>query len=152
MRLEVNRRWFSETATVGELWVDGKFFCYTCEDRIRAPGLKVKGETAIPEGEYTVVLSFSPRFGRLMPEIQDVPGFVGIRIHSGVGPHHTEGCLCVGEEIVKEWETSARPSDILRRSRAAFDRLFKAMLACHRTMRIRFTNVDPPAGLLEGGS
>ena len=43
---------------------------------------KVYGKTCIPNGTYTVVLSYSNRFKRVLPELLDVPHFLGIRIHS----------------------------------------------------------------------
>lgn len=44
---------------------------------------KVKAETAIPCGTYPLKLTHSPRFGRVLPLVENVPGFVGIRIHAG---------------------------------------------------------------------
>ncbi len=57
---------------------------------------KVKGATAIPVGEYPIVVTFSPKFGRPMPAIVGVPGFSGIRIHRGARAEHTEGCPLPG--------------------------------------------------------
>lgn len=66
--------------------------------------LKVKGATAIPIGEYPIVVTFSPRFGRPMPQILGVPGYAGIRIHGGVRgratEQHTEGCPIPGMRVI----------------------------------------------------
>lgn len=70
------------------------------EDKVRPPGVKVYAETAIAEGLYRVVLSESPHFGRITPEILDVPNFTGIRIHCGVRPANTKGCPLVSSKGV----------------------------------------------------
>jgi hypothetical protein len=116
MILHLVRRYFSEVSTVGTLYVDGEFCCWTLEDRTRE-GPKVPGETAIPEGTYKVVITPSVRFKRDLPLLQEVPGFSGIRIHPGNTAEDTEGCILVGQyhEI---------GSDAVGRSRLAFDALF----------------------------
>jgi hypothetical protein len=80
--------------TEGKLYIDGVFECYTVEDQIR--DVKVQGETAIPAGTYTVIMNMSQRFGIVMPLIENVPGFTGVRIHSGNSSKDTEGCIIVG--------------------------------------------------------
>lgn len=54
---------------------------------------KVQGKTAIPTGEYVVKTTWSNRFQRPMPLLHDVPGFRGIRVHTGNNADHTEGCM-----------------------------------------------------------
>lgn len=59
---------------------------------------KIDGRTAIPAGTYEVRDTWSPRFGKMMLEVIGVPGFQGIRIHSGNTADDTEGCLIPGLE------------------------------------------------------
>ena len=84
----------------GKFFVDKLFFGETLEDNDRyleAGGEKVYGDTAIPRGRYRVTLSMSRRFGRIMPEIHDVPGFTGVRIHGGNTDVDTHGCPLLGQ-------------------------------------------------------
>lgn len=116
MNLVLKRLHKTENSTVGELTVDGLFQCYTLEDIERE--VKIKSETAIPKGTYKVIINRSNRFKRLLPLLIDVPGFEGIRIHSGNSNHDTEGCILVGE---------TRSKDFIGKSRKAFNALFEKM-------------------------
>ena len=49
----------------------------------------------IPDGTYTVSVTYSPRFKKMMPLIAHVPGRSGIRIHGGIKPEHSTGCVLV---------------------------------------------------------
>lgn len=100
LKFDVWRRWLFSNESIGKLYESGVFAgIYTLEDEIRPPGQKVYGETAIPYGKYPLDLTWSPRFGRIMPLIDQVPGFTGIRIHSGVTDRDTDGCLLVGTGV-----------------------------------------------------
>ena len=81
--------------TIGSLLLDGDYFCDTLEDPVR--GAKMPGITAIPAGRYKVIVNRSPRFGRDLPRLLDVPGFEGILIHRGNTAKDTAGCILVGE-------------------------------------------------------
>lgn len=94
MELRLVREHFTETSTIGRLFVDNVFECYTLEDRVRP--VKVKGTTAIDKGRYEVVVTFSNRFRKKMPLLVDVPNFAGVRIHAGNTHKDTEGCILVG--------------------------------------------------------
>lgn len=98
MIIRILRRWFTDIATIGELYIDGKFFCYTLEDTTRKPGDKIGGQTAIPFGKYDFIVNYSPKFKKDMPLLLNVPGFEGVRLHAGLIPEHTEGCVLVGYE------------------------------------------------------
>lgn len=96
MNLKVVREPSKNDYTLGKLYIDGVFECHTIEDVIRPQGVKVQGKTAIPPGRYKLILSMSNRFQKLLPEVLNVPGFTGVRIHSGNTSLDTEGCLIVG--------------------------------------------------------
>lgn len=97
LKFDVWRRWLFANESIGKLYESGLFTqIYTLEDEIRPPGEKVPGETAIPYGKYPLDITWSNRFERLMPLIENVPGFTGIRIHDGINERYTDGCLLVG--------------------------------------------------------
>ena len=78
----------------------GSYFCDTLEPTWRDyehGAYKVKGRSAIPEGRYAVVISFSPKFQQWLPILLGVPKFEGIRIHAGNTSEDTEGCILVGQ-------------------------------------------------------
>jgi len=116
MKLLLKRLHRTENSTIGELSIDGKFECYTLEDKER--DVKIKGETAIAKGTYNVTITQSNRFKRLLPLLANVPNFEGVRIHAGNTNHDTEGCILVG---------TTRSKDFIGNSRVAFDKLFKKM-------------------------
>ena len=79
------------------------YFCDTLEPTWRdyAHGAyKVKGRSAIPEGRYAVVISWSPKFKQWLPILLGGPEFnkkwQGIRIHAGNTAKDTQGCILVG--------------------------------------------------------
>ena len=99
MKLKVERLWKKPGYTVGRLYVDGKFFCNTLEDTVRDLNRerKVPGKTAIPYGDYKVVFNWSPKFGRNLPRLLNVPAFEGILIHPGNTADDSSGCILVGK-------------------------------------------------------
>ncbi|HET6494530.1 MAG TPA: DUF5675 family protein [Thermoleophilia bacterium] len=97
------RHTFDPDWSLGTLYLDGRFQCFMLEDPARL-GLgfkKIPGVTAIPTGTYPVAITWSNKFERLLPLIQDVPGYTGVRIHPGNWPRQTEGCLLPGLGISK---------------------------------------------------
>lgn len=110
-------RFIVRPVTLGDLYVDGAWHCFTLEDqdrRLEAGGKKLTGQTAIPLGIYPVVIDMSQRFGRLMLHVLNVPQFDGVRIHAGNTTADTAGCILVGQDIDR---------DVLQRSRAALNEL-----------------------------
>lgn len=110
MNITLNRIAKKSKYTIGKLYIDGEYFCDTIEDTDRGltqtmtdtqiKSKKVHGQTAIPTGTYRVIISYSNKFKRQMPLLLNVPGFLGIRIHSGNTEKDTEGCLIVGKNKV----------------------------------------------------
>lgn len=93
----VVRTEFTPTYTMGKFYINNEYFCDTLEDTVREDGVKIYGETAIPAGIYSVIITFSPRFKRELPVLLDVPNFEGIRIHNGSYPKDSLGCILIGK-------------------------------------------------------
>lgn len=102
MIVTLKRYELGDDYTLGVMSIDGLFLGYTLEDKDRnleSGGEKVYGKTAIPRGRYELVMSFSNRFQRVMPEILSVPQFDGVRIHGGNTVEQTLGCPLLGAEV-----------------------------------------------------
>lgn len=139
LELLLDRKYKKETYTIGNLYVDGEWFCNSLEDKDRGLSqtmpleeikrLKVYGETAIPTGRYEVRMDIvSPKyngvkwykdnFGGRMPRLESVKGFSGILIHSGNTALDSNGCILVGMNKAK--------GKVLD-SRATFQKLWKIL-------------------------
>ena len=106
--------------TIGKLYIDGKYFCDTLEDKDRGLlqsmtkdeilKIKVKDQTAIPTGKYKIDMNtVSPRFGNsswaklykgIVPRLINVPGYSGVLIHPGNTSSDTSGCILLGQNKV----------------------------------------------------
>lgn len=99
-----------EKYTIGKFYIDGQYMCDTLEDTDRGlkqsmtleeiKKIKVYSQTAIPTGRYQIVWSYSNRFKKCLPLLLNVPGYEGIRIHSGNTEADTSGCLLLGQNKV----------------------------------------------------
>lgn len=106
MEIEVFRQWKGENSTLSTISVNGVRLGYVLEDvdrELKQDMLlsdilktKIHGRTAIPEGRYQVIITYSNRFKKLLPILINVPGFAGIRIHPGNTHQDTDGCLLPG--------------------------------------------------------
>lgn len=110
MELFLERRYLKREYTIGCLSVSGTRFCDTLEPEVRA--VKVPGHTAIPAGRYEVIVNRSPRFGRELPRLLDVPGFEGILIHRGNTVKDTAGCILVGENRKPGYMLNSTPYEL----------------------------------------
>ena len=116
MELILERIAKRKTYTIGKLYIrqqvmdeylpgtEDQYFCDTLEPTWRDyehGAYKVKGRSAIPEGRYAVVISYSPKFKQWLPILLGGPDFnrkwQGIRIHTGNCSEDTEGCILVGK-------------------------------------------------------
>ena len=137
MRLELRRIAKKPTYTIGKLYINEEYFCDTIEDTDRGlnsymsleevKAKKVKGKTAIPTDTYRVKITYSPRFKKDMPLIENVVGFDGIRIHSGNTAEDTEGCIIVGENKVV--------GKVIN-SKETYNKLFSILLQDKNNLRI----------------
>lgn len=134
-------RWyFSQKATIGSLFINDDFECFTIEDTDR--GLKqsmsldeinrkkIYGTTCIPYGRYQVIVSPSMRFSAkagkvvILPLIKDVPGYAGIRIHVANFATQILGCIAVGKSYGKDvvWSSKDAFNDLFPKINSAFDK------------------------------
>lgn len=121
MKLTLQRRFRGEKYTIGTLSIDGVRFCDTLEDadrdtnrngRFDGDEKKTAGITAIPNGTYPVIVNVSPRFGRELPRLLNVPDFEGVLIHRGNTPQDTAGCILVGENKAKGRVLNSTPYEV----------------------------------------
>lgn len=116
-KIKLKRTDYKETYTVGRLYINNNYFCDTLEDRCRdlSKEKKIYSQTAIPKGVYKLVISYSPRFKRLLPLLLDVPFFEGIRIHAGNSSKDTSGCILVGtvKDVEKDWISNSKSTEKL---------------------------------------
>ena len=106
MNIKVIREERTELSTIGSLYVNGQFFCYTLEDKDRGlkqsdsllfiNAKKIFGLTAIPSGLYKLIVNQSPKFKRLLPRILDIKGFDGVLLHRGNSASDSLGCILIG--------------------------------------------------------
>lgn len=129
MKLTLDRKWKKEEYTIGRLYVNGEYFCNTCEDTDRGldermelwqiRGKKIPTRTAIPMGTYTITLDvISSKFGKYefyervckgrLPRLLDVKGFDGILIHCGANAGNSAGCILVGDNTIKGGLTNSK--------------------------------------------
>ena len=119
MELILERIAKRKTYTIGRLYIqrhvddeylagtENQYFCDTLEPTWRDyknGAYKVKGRSAIPEGRYAVVISYSPKFKAWLPILLGGPEFnrkwQGVRIHAGNTAEDTEGCILVGKNKI----------------------------------------------------
>lgn len=120
MELLLDRKWKKDTYTIGIMYVNGQRFSETVEDKDRGlndkmplaeiKAKKVYGKTAIPTGTYDIQMTYSPKFagkafGRRyagkVPQMMNVKGYEGVRIHPFNTAEDSYGCVAVGKNSIK---------------------------------------------------
>ena len=126
MKLTLERKWCKSTYSIGNLYINGQYFCNTLEDVDRGltqdmpieeiEAKKVYGQTAIPVGLYEIKMTYSPKFHNRtwakltsgkVPQIMDVPGWSGVRIHPANEASQLLGCIAPGKNTKKGMVTSS---------------------------------------------
>jgi hypothetical protein len=117
------------STTVGLLYLNGFFYCYTLEDAHR--DVKIAGNTRIPSGKYEVDFNRAetdltikyrnnyPEWFTYHLEIKNIPGFRGVYIHNGGTHQDTEGCILVSDSM-----SVSDTAKSLTNSRNTFKRLY----------------------------
>lgn len=115
MEIRVRRIALKDTYTIGKMYIDGKYFCDCCEDKVRdlSKETKVPNKTAIPYGTYEITLDvksqkysdfnkypWAKEYNGYIPRLTNVPLFLGVLIHPGNTEYDTSGCLLCGENKV----------------------------------------------------
>ena len=117
-------------SSLGLLFVNGCFRCYTLEDEARSE--KVKGETRIPAGTYELAIRQAESgltiryrkkydFFKYHLWIKNVPGFEWIYMHIGNTDKSSDGCILVGDTV----DNNTFKDGFLGSSANAFERLYK---------------------------
>ena len=118
MEILIKRLWKKSNYTIGKVYIDGKYFSDCLEDTDRGLSsdmsldeikkIKVKDNTAIPVGLYDVLYTYSPRFKRMLPLINNVLGYEGVRFHAGNSIADTSGCILLGKNTKVGMVTESR--------------------------------------------
>lgn len=140
MNIILNRIAKKAKYTIGKLYINDQYFCDTLEDTDRGltqsmteqqiKSKKVYGETAIPTGTYKVIISYSNKFKKQMPLLLNVPGFAGIRIHSGNTEKDSLGCILVGKN---------KAVGKVLESRDTYSKLFSILQEANKKETIKIT-------------
>ena len=93
---------------------------------------------------YTVSVTMSPRFKRLLPIVNSVPGRSGIRFHVGTQPKHSSGCI-----LVPDRETEARLTQTLLQAQQQHETIYLEICDNRQPAHILQDPQDLPLPLLQ---
>ena len=107
MELALRRVSLGAGVTVGTLEINGVKECITLENVVRdvrpdGSGI-VYNETAIPAGEYQVIIDYSNKFMKFAPHVLSVPFFNEVRIYFGdTRGDIKDGVILVGRNMINK--------------------------------------------------
>lgn len=116
--------------TLGLLYVNNNFYCYTLEDAKRE--IKTDGQTRIPAGSYDVDFlqeetEMTKKYQLQFPDwftyhlrLKNVPDFSQIYIHNGGTHKDTSGCILVSDSL-----NISKDNTFLSNSKKTFEMLYK---------------------------
>ena len=126
MNILLDRKWKANEYTIGKLYINGVEFSDTLEDKDRGlkdsmslneiTSKKVYGQTAIPTATYEVLMTYSSKFANRVwgkkykgkvPQLINVKGYGGVRIHPLNTAKDTLGCIGVGKNTSKGMITNS---------------------------------------------
>ena len=131
MELKLIRKYKKQDYCIGELYIDGKYFCDTIEDKDRGISQnmsvqdilnkKIYGKTAIPTGTYHVVLNVISLKFKNRAWAKPMQGKLP-RLHVGNSAEDSLGCIIVGEnkikgKVINSTKTFNALYDILQKSK-----------------------------------
>lgn len=133
MKIDLKRYSDNGESTLGLLFVNNKFFCYTIEDTYRK--VKVKHETRIPEGEYKVTLrnagGMTGRYAKKFPGIhkgmlwiREIPNFEYVYFHMGNDKDDSSGCILTADMV----NNNTVKDGFAGESRLAYTRFYKEVV------------------------
>jgi hypothetical protein len=150
IKLTLERFASDDDTTIGALYLDGRFFCFTLEDEYRLE--KVSAETRIPAGVYNIALrnegSMTKRYGQKFPglhkgmlHLENVPGFEWIYLHIGNTDKHTAGCILLGAGA------RAKPGDMsIQSSKDAYLEFYLAVVPAAELNQLYIEIIDRDRG------
>ncbi len=147
--ITVLRYFDDDETTLGLLFWEDEFFCYTLEDTFRE--VKIPGKTRIPKGTYELEFykhltpltkKYRGRFSwfKYHIHIKDVKNFTYIYIHCGNNHKHTKGCLLIADGIY-----SVNKSHTIRDSEKAYTVFYskiEELLNSNKKVRIKIFDED----------
>ena len=95
IQIQLQRTRRKGKAIVGSMTIPFSRFPLMDDERDATVATLENADYIIPAGEYKLIRTYSPRFKKQLPLLENVPDREGIRIHRGSIPEHSKGCILV---------------------------------------------------------